>query len=1005
MEHRFIQDCLVIEIFAGTGGITAWVRKIGMTSSFGIDCVKFNNPRSPIVILDLLSPEGERLLWHYLDNELVIGLWIAPPCGTSSKARQIANGGPLPLRSDLIPDGFDNLSTKDKDRVSKANLLYSLTSRLADFAFSRGLFFFIENPYTSIYWKTTAFRSIERLDMMFFQAHSACAYGSKRPKRTMVASNIPEVEMLCHGCPGNHQHLKWGQITIQGKKVFATSTEKHYPPGLCAYVAKIVAHVCEQYKMKLPMDSLKTSHADLTQILSMARAQTAQFTRTKLPQLLPEYKRILKVVQLDPNIQAGSLLTTDMQFQLLNGSMCTIQQHSKLLTKLPYNEKKGEGDGNFFCCSWGIQWQEEEFVHAAVDLGHPKSFLKALPDELQDVVYKLTTMKDADVIALRAQWFSKWVKRAESLKREEAILHNTIDEDGQKVVSNKRILLFKEMLSDAGYYDAGIANILNEGVPIVGPVQESGHFPKVFKPALISTNLLQEKSSDISSAILTNTVASGCQECDEFVYAETLKEVSKGWLQGPIEKSELEKGFSISRRFGLWQKTKYRCIDDFSGSLVNATCSIYESPLLHTIDMSAALLNLWMSSQDECGYRQKILGRSFDLKAAYRQLFIAAGNRKHAYISVYNPSTGRPEIFRGVALPFGSVQSVYNFLRMSHAIWFLGATRLLLPWTYFYDDFMCFSTSSLAEHTSECVSLFFKLIGWKIAEDGPKAKGFDTVFDCLGVTFDLCKVQTLSEVYISNTESRVSELSKEIGSVIEAGKLKRTLGNKLRGRMQFAENQVFGRLNRRCLKAISEHCAVGSEKLNHQTLVLLEEFKRALTVSKPRTISARLCDTWLIFTDAFYDAALKPNSGAGGVIVSPTGCIEEYFSEPVDEQLSVMMGHGTKGTIIFEAELLALWAAVKVWHERFKNSMLVVYVDNDALRGAYAASTTRAGFVGKLLESLNIIEEKFNIHVWVARVPTKCNIADSPSRFECEYLEKCNALRRHICLNIDVLRL
>ena len=518
----------------------------------------------------------------------------------------------------------------------------------------------------------------------------------------------------------------------------------------------------------------------------------------------------------------------------------------------------------------------------------------------------------------------------------------------------------------------------------------------MFKPALISTSLLQDKSVDISSAILTSTVSSGSQECDEFVYAETLKEVSKGWLQGPIQKSDLEKGFSISRRFGLWQKTKYRCIDDFSGSLVNATCSIYESPLLHTIDMSAALLNLWMDSQGRHCHRQAI--------PAYRQLFIAAENRKHAYISVYNPSTGKPEIFRGVALPFGSVQSVYNFLRMSHAIWFLGATQLALPWTYFYDDFMCFSTSSLAEHTSECVSLFFKLIGWKIAEDGPKAKGFDTVFDCLGVKFDLSKVQSQAEVYISNTASRVSELTKEIDSVLEAGKLRRTLGNKLRGRMQFAENQVFGRLNRRCLKAISEHCVVGSEKLNHQTMVLLEEFKRALSVSKPRTISAKLCDTWLIFTDAFYDAALEPNSGAGGVIVSPTGYIEEYFSEPVEEQLSVMMGHGTKGTIIFEAELLALWAAVKIWHERFKNSMLVVYVDNDALRGAYAASTTRAGFVGKLLESLNLIEEEFNIHVWVARVPTKCNIADSPSRFECEHLEMCNATKRHIRLNIDVLR-
>ena len=752
------------------------------------------------------------------------------------------------------------------------------------------------------------------------------------------------------------------------------------------------------------MDSLRTAQADLTQILSMARAQTSQFTRTKLPQLLPEYKQILKLVHEDPGIQDGALLQNDKSLQLIDGSMYIMPKESKLLTKLPYNDKKGESYGNFCCCSWGLQWNEEEFVYAAVDLGHPKSFLKALPTELQDVVYKLASMQDAEVVATRARWFSKWVKRAEALRHEEFSFHKKIDDAGQKVVAAKRILLFKEMLHDAGYYDAGIADVLDKGVPIIGPVQESGHFPKAFKPALISTSLLQEKSNDISSAILAGTVSSGSQECDEFVYSETIKEVCKGWLQGPIQKSELEAGFSVSRRFGLWQKTKYRCIDDFSGSLVNATCSIYESPLLHTIDMSAALLNLWMDSQNANCDRQKLLGRSFDLKAAYRQLFIAADSRKHAYIAVYNPSTGKPEIFRGIALPFGSVQSVYNFLRMSHAIWFLGTTQLMLPWTYFYDDFMCFSTSNLAEHTNKCVSLFFKLIGWKIAEEGPKAKDFDTVFDCLGVNFDLTKVQSHSEVYISNTASRISELTKEIDTVLKSGKLKRTLGNKLRGRMQFAENQVFGRLNRRCLKAISEHSVVGSERLSHQTMILMEEFKRSLNASRPRTISARLCGTWIIFTDAFYDAALEPNSGAGGVIVSPTGCIEEYFSEPVEEQLSVMMGHGTKGTIIFEAELLAVWAATKLWHKRFANSMLVVYVDNDALRGAYAASTTRTGMVGKLLELLNTIEEEFNIHVWVARVPTKCNIADSPSRFECGFLEKCKATKCDIRLNIDVLR-
>ena len=417
------------------------------------------------------------------------------------------------------------------------------------------------------------------------------------------------------------------------------------------------------------------------------------------------------------------------------------------------------------------------------------------------------------------------------------------------------------------------------------------------------------------------------------------------------------------------------------------------------------MLNFWMSAMHMNSSKQKILGRSFDLKAAYRQLFIKSDDRKHAYISVFNPSTGRVEIFNAAALPFGAVQSVYNFLRISHALWFLGATQLLLPWTCFYDDFLCFSTDSLAENTDRCASMFFRLLGWRIAEDGPKARSFNDTFDSLGVAFDLQCTLTDSTVRVCNTEGRIKELVKDIGAVVESGKLKKTMGNKLRGRMQFAENQIFGRLNRRCLKAIAEHCALGSEKLNNQTSILLQEFTAALSLGRPRTISARLCDTWLIFTDAFYEAESNPVAGVGGVIVSPHGTIDEYFSEPVEEELATMLGHGTKGTIIFEAELLAVWTAIKIWHNRFSDSMLVVYVDNDALRGAYAASTSRSGIVGRMLEMLNLIEEKYNIHVWVARVPTKCNIADNPSRFDCSDLERCNAVRKRVLLDLDVLRL
>lgn len=69
-------------------------------------------------------------------------------------------GGPPPLRSDSEPDGLCGLSFEHQQRVNIANALYMLTTRIINFCFVDGLFF-VENPFSSIYWKTTAFGAIE----------------------------------------------------------------------------------------------------------------------------------------------------------------------------------------------------------------------------------------------------------------------------------------------------------------------------------------------------------------------------------------------------------------------------------------------------------------------------------------------------------------------------------------------------------------------------------------------------------------------------------------------------------------------------------------------------------------------------------------------------------------------------------------------------------------------------------------------------------------------------
>ena len=59
-------------------------------------------------------------------------------------------------------------------------------------------------------------------------------------------------------------------------------------------------------------------------------------------------------------------------------------------------------------------------------------------------------------------------------------------------------------------------------------------------------------------------VSSGDVVLDEQLYSATLKEVEKGFLTRVHDLSNLPKGATITRRFGVQQKSKTRPIDDYN---------------------------------------------------------------------------------------------------------------------------------------------------------------------------------------------------------------------------------------------------------------------------------------------------------------------------------------------------------------------------------------------------------------------------------------------------------
>lgn len=140
VKGRDLDQLIMLEIFCGKGGLCASLRKEGLRQSVGLDAHVSKTVHCPVVRIDLSTEWGQQQLFRALDNPRVIYCHLSPPCGTSSRAREVCrrncakgsnSGHAAPLRSVLEPDGLSTLSGTGLKRVALASALYALTSKVA----------------------------------------------------------------------------------------------------------------------------------------------------------------------------------------------------------------------------------------------------------------------------------------------------------------------------------------------------------------------------------------------------------------------------------------------------------------------------------------------------------------------------------------------------------------------------------------------------------------------------------------------------------------------------------------------------------------------------------------------------------------------------------------------------------------------------------------------------------------------------------------------------------
>ena len=974
----------MIEVFSGTATLTSVAKQFGMKSSMALDKVRKKGARATIYVFDLLDPKDRELLYHWMESGLLVWVHLAPVCGTCSRARQIKNGGPPPLRSEEHPMGLPGLDANQQLRVDLANAMYVESCKIFSHCVAKGILATLENPKRSLFWLTAPFVQLLEEHQVYFSDSQMCMLGGQRPKWTRLAASFEAVSEMNVECDKNHVHLPWGKtLNAEGLEVFATSLEAEYPRKFCISLVQCVLRQLQRQNMAVAPEALfdiKDSRAHEMQTARVTAQQ--QPRRTKLPPLIPDSFAVgVFYVHSAADIASPlqSKLKQEQRVFTKTGEEVFIPANARFLRRSavtsPFSTTGGVKVGDeCFEVAFGLPWNFETFLRKATELGHPANFCKRVPTDIQEALDFHSAHTFAEVSEHRLSWCKSWLKRAAQLDKDE----KTKAAARHPSTAGKRVQLTKEILESLEYEDLGVLDLLESGSPLAGEVEASCVFQPGYRPCVTTLGQLEEDAYKRNQLVLGMTKSSGSHDLDSAVLKETMEELEKGWADGPWPLEALEQGATISRRFPLQQGDKIRMIDDYSISGVNDSCTLNSKLDLHVVDTFVATIKAFFQAMDAAGRETLVLAKTYDLKSAYRQVPILTSHLKFAYFCIYNPEKMAVEIYRSRTLPFGATHSVFSFLRLARMIHCIATRGAKLITTNFYDDFILASPPALQDSARNCMELIFLLTGWEFAKEGRKATEFSEVCHALGVSFDL-RDACNGVLKVQNTQKRIDELVEFLTQVRERRRLDRGETLKLRGRLGFADGFLHGRLGALILKRLIDHAYGSTSLLDDSMTNVLGWMIKRLQTAGPKKVDSGTVREWCVFTDASFEPDEK-RAGLGGVLVDSTGECIAWFGLKLGEDACNVLGADVKETIIYELELLAACVALELWAPYLSSSYPVHYGDNDSVRFALIRGVAQ-GVVAETIMQFHLeVEVSFNSNIWFARVPTEANIADLPSR-------------------------
>ena len=928
--------------------------------------------------------------------------FIAPPCGSASAARLIRRKkgpDPKPLRSHEYPDGLPGLGLVHEQRVTTANKLYQAAADLALFCQKNGICWVIENPTNSLMWKTTPFiKLLEHLAELSARPRWAnmqmCMHGGERDKKTsLMYGGDVSIEELSVMCDRSHTHKPWGQTKTPGT-LWATAEERNYPRAFCKRVAKIFAKALIPERQKK-----KRAESDYQRAEEQVRAgkQPRRFHKD----LIPEFKEILNFMG------ATSKQLQDAEQEEVAGPRVCGNIMLGNVGKILDSEPEDGGDGSRYKGSVGVFWSKNEFTKLAKEATHPLDEPARVPKRIAKVIYEWATLGPEGIRAHRRSTLAYYKDRAKALEQKEQALHQQLNGEVQTVIKDKKILLFKEMLQDIGYDDPTVIRLLTLGVRVVGLCDDTRIWENSEdKLPRTSIRHLWASAADAQVDVLEHKSKQE-EELTKAIWEITTGpegEVKAGLLKGPLTKEEVTKQVGKlwvpAKRFGLQQGKKIRPVDDFSQYGTNRAFGSRQKVSIlgidHVIAWSRALLHAehegfvsvtdnegikweaWLHQGWRDGEWSNLEGRVADLKNAYKQVAVAPEHCAFNIIAVYDPINKQTKLFRAIALMFGQTAAVYAFLRISRALAALGSHLLSLFLVEYFDDFTQVEAAVLGDSSQLALEELLDLLGWKVADTESKRKPACKLFLALGVQIDFR--ETIGNyIILRPKEGRIKSIIEMAEEVLKKGSMNFKEALSIKGKLQFAEGQLFFRVTATVCRLLSRWASTGGcRPLTDEMIAALKSIEPAMSVAGPRLIEPSCSERPVLI---WTDGACEPDGTTIGGVMIEVGERPQAFGARLTAEAAQRLATKTGQTqVIGQAELLPILVAKTIWENHIKNKKVMYFVDNDSARLAMIKGYSPVITSLRIIMACSYRDAMCRTVSWYARVPTKSNIADEPSR-------------------------